>query len=83
MNRLRRPCGAPRRSQMGLALLSTICSIAFAQAAPGEAPDNATATRYGSGWQCNRGFREVSGACIAVKVSDNGYATKSPYGRAW
>src|SRR5438067_521041 len=31
-----------------------------------QVPANARATTWGKGWQCERGFREVSRACLAV-----------------
>jgi hypothetical protein len=65
------------------ALLTIIPSLAFAQGTPGEMPKNAHANSYGSGWECDRGYREISGACTAVKVPANAYATNRSYGRGW
>ncbi|MBB6305109.1 hypothetical protein [Rhizobium leucaenae] len=34
-------------------------------------PENAQASRYGLGWECNRGFRRQDDACFKVKLPDN------------
>ena len=40
-----------------------------AQASPSAIPDNARKRSYG--WDCNRGFRETGGNCVAVIVPAN------------
>lgn len=46
-------------------------------------PDNAHAKNYGSGWECDKGFREKNRGCIAIKVPDNAFPTNSNYGQGW
>lgn len=46
-------------------------------------PENARATSYGQGWECEQGYRRVKGACNPVKVPDNAYPTGNTYGRVW
>lgn len=65
------------------ALLVAGPDIAFAQGPSGAIPENARAKSYGGGWECNRGYRETKGACAAVKVPANAYATDTSYGRGW
>jgi hypothetical protein len=36
-------------------------------------PRNAYASRYGSGWECSRGFRQVEEACVPIRVPANAY----------
>ena len=50
-----------------------------AQASPSAIPDNARKRSYG--WDCNRGFRETGGNCVAVIVPANAYL--SPEGTSW
>ena len=50
-----------------------------AQASPSAIPDNARQRSYG--WDCNRGFRETAGNCVAVIVPANAYL--SPEGTSW
>lgn len=56
--------------------------VGFLVTAPGDAaaqsnaagiPKNAHAKEFGSGWLCNRGYREVKGACSAIKVPANAH----------
>jgi len=55
----------------------------FAKDSPVEIPKNAQAKSYGSGWECNRGFRETEGGCALEKIPPNAYPTKSSYGPVW
>ena len=66
--------------------------IGFLMTAPGDVsamknsagmPKNAHAKEYGSGWSCDRGYREVKGRCIAVKVPANAYPTDTSFSRGW
>jgi hypothetical protein len=57
--------------------------IAAAQGDAAAAPLNAHMKRYGSGWECDRGYREVNAACAAVEVPPNAYLADSSYGRGW
>ena len=66
-----------------LALQSAASGVALAQGDSAEIPENAHANSYGSGWQCDYGYRAVDEACVAVKVPENGYlAAASAYGLA-
>ena len=56
---------------------------AFAQTAALTMPENASAKRYGSGWECNIGFRLNENACVAVVVPQNAYETNRSYGSGW
>ena len=71
----------------GLALLFVFIMImhgtAFASDASKKIPENATAKRYGSGWECNAGFRESGGACAAIKIPANASANGQSYGKGW
>jgi len=57
--------------------------IAAAQGDAATVPLNAEMTRHGSGWKCDRGYREVNAACAAVEVPPNAYLADSSYGRGW
>ncbi len=45
------------------------------------APPNAHMTRYGDGWECDRGYRSVRGACVGIQVPANAYLDAT--GRGW
>jgi len=65
------------------ALLAAAPGLALAQSGATEMPQNARAISYGSGWECDPGFRELDGACAAVKAPANAYPTDTSYGRGW
>jgi hypothetical protein len=44
-------------------------------------PKNAIANAYGSGWECEHGFRRVSDACAAISLPANAYLDAS--GNRW
>jgi hypothetical protein len=73
-------------SYRALALTITVL-LHFASGAFGQTarpvPENAQASRYGSGWECNRGFRRQDDACFEVKLPDNAFLTHSSYGKGW
>ena len=66
-----------------IALLIAASGLVNAQVSLVDAPENASAKRYGAGWTCDRGYQEVDGACAAVKVPANAYPTNALYGSAW
>lgn len=66
-----------------LVILTAVPVRAFAKDGTVEIPEHASAKKYGSGWECDRGYREINGACAAVKVPANAYPTNVPYGRGW
>ena len=66
-----------------LALLVAVPDHAFGQGRSVGIPEHASAKRYGSGWECDRGYRVDKDACIAINVPSNGYLTDASYGSGW
>ena len=66
-----------------LALLATAPAVAFAQSSTVGVPENARAKAYGSGWECDPGYREVNGGCAGVEIPANAYPTNESYGSGW
>src|SRR5688572_18900159 len=66
-NRRRISCLAPL--VLGLAAWTALPVAA----APGEPPEHARVSRYGSGWDCNTGFRRVGDTCVQVVVPAHAY----------
>ena len=64
-----------------LALMAAAPGLVFSQGGSVELPENARAKSYGSGWECERGYREDNGACIAVIVAENAHLDSS--GNDW
>ncbi len=64
-----------------LALLAAVHGLVFAQAGSVELPDNALAKGYGSGWECERGYRAVNNACVTVNVAESAHLDSS--GNDW
>ena len=65
-------------------LLSGVLSSAgLVRNAAAATPENAHPKSYGTGWECNPGYREANGACGAVEVPANAYPTNDSYGRGW
>jgi len=68
----------------GLVIAVMLLSLpAFAQTAAQPMPENASAKKYASGWECNIGFRLNDDACVAVIVPQNAYETNRSYGPGW
>ena len=65
------------------AVLAVPAQLTLAQETKGAFPENATAKTYGSGWECDRGYRKIAGSCIAVALPTNAYLTDSSYGSGW
>jgi len=61
---------------VGLLLLAL---PAFAQ----PMPENARASSYGDGWECNIGYRLDGDICAAVVVPENAYETNRSHGAGW
>ena len=55
--------------------------VATAQADSVEAPTNSHAKRYGGGWECDWGYRNVDQSCVAVQVPPNAHLDYS--GDGW
>ena len=62
-------------------LLSVVSGVAATEAELAKMPMNAHAKRYGSGWDCDRGYEKVDQSCVAIEVPSNGYLNSS--GRDW
>src|SRR5882762_2930019 len=63
------------------ALLLAASGNVLSQADVSVFPANAHASRYGSKWECSRGFLKVEEACVAIKVPTNAYLNFS--GDGW
>lgn len=83
MSRMRRPRAISIHSLILLAALAAAHDVVFAQRDSVGMPENARAKSDGSGWECDRGYRELNGACAAVKAPANAYPTDTSYGRGW
>jgi len=58
-----------------------VCASMPVAAAPSALPDHALASRYGSGWDCKRGFRRVGDICAPITVPAHAYLDAS--GSSW
>ena len=65
------------------AMLVSIIVCTSAMASTPVLPDNAHEARYGEGWECNLGFREVENRCEAIDVPEHAFPTGSKYGAEW
>ena len=83
MNNTRRPRDIFMHALILLALLAAVPGLLFAQAGSVEIPENARAKTYGDVWECDRGYREVEKACVAIEVPANAYPTSTSYGSGW
>src|SRR5258708_30385048 len=75
--RLRRLCAA-----LPLLLLA-IPEGSRSQDLSKEVPLNAQAKRYGTGWECKRGFRWDGAACIGIKLPENAFLSETSYRSGW
>ena len=66
-----------------LMVIAGSTGFANAQGVEGTIPANASANTYGRGWQCDRGFSRIDGACAVVTLPENAYLTDSSYGVGW
>ena len=77
-----------RGAGAGLVLLTALfatqaaapVAVRGAETAPGM-PTNASADRYGTGWQCDRGYRPSEDACSLVTLPQNAHLDYS--GNDW
>lgn len=67
-----RRCESSARSVAVAVVLAMSCSIPLAPAGAMDAPPNAHPERFGSGWECDRGYQEDSGTCIATMLHRGG-----------
>lgn len=56
-------------------------ATAYAQARSSELPDNARKKGYGGGWECNDGFQEKAGTCVAIIIPEGAHLDYS--GNDW
>lgn len=64
-------------------LLLTIMLLVIAQIAKAQSsvPENAHINVFGNGWECNRGYRAVSGKCEPVQIPTNAHI--DVFGHGW
>jgi hypothetical protein len=78
---LRQTLGASIHALVFLAVLVSVPGVLIAKSRTVEIPENARAKNYGSGWECNRGYRAAGKRCVAVKTPANSFPTVSRYGQ--
>lgn len=66
-----------------LIVLSVLFFSGWAHGEDGAIPENAARAQFGSGWECDQGFRKVGQVCEKVSIPDNAYPTNRSYGSAW
>jgi hypothetical protein len=66
-----------------LALLLALPAPVSAQSGGVTIPENARAKGYGSGWECDRGYRVVGKECLAAQIPENAFSTNSTFGNGW
>lgn len=75
MARMRTPRAVSIHCLILISLLAAAPSVVLAQSTPVALPANAKAVAYGDGWECERGYRAVDDACVAVTLPDNAHLT--------
>ena len=82
----------PRHTRNRKHLLGDIIVIATAVLAPMAAlaqstgdpiPTNASANRFGSGWDCDQGYRKAGNGCEPIRAPANAVLSGTSYGRGW
>ena len=66
-----------------LTILFAPSRVVIADAGTAGLPEHAPSKSFGSGWECDGGYREVEGACAAVIIPTNAYPTNRSYGQGW
>ena len=64
-------------------LFASSASVAFSQDAAGATPPNAHARPYGTGWQCDFGYRETNASCLVIQAPANAHVAEFSLGRGW
>lgn len=85
METLPRKAPLPRLLARGGALAGVIAALAFpalAQDGTGPVPENGSARSYGSGWECNLGYRVDGDDCLAIDIPSTPTRPGSPMVRA-
>lgn len=78
-----------RRSLGRLLQVLAVAAIAFpavsmaADAPLSVIPENAHKESFGSGWQCDDGYRENKTACEPIVFPEYSYSTNRSYGKGW
>ena len=65
-----------------LMFTSALGSGAFGQSAK-PLPANSEAGRFGSDWECKRGFRRQDDSCLEVKLPNHAFLANTTYGKGW
>ncbi|WP_444455265.1 hypothetical protein ACTTAI_08295 [Rhodobacter capsulatus] len=77
----------PGRAALAAAVLAigtaSMAAPVCAQDGTGTPPEHAQKSSYGSGWDCEIGYRLQEGACLAIPLPDHAYATGRSYGTGW
>ena len=68
---------------MLLAVSTVSPSVLYAQSRAVGIPEHASASTYGTGWECDRGYQRVNGACAAIELPANAFLTIGSFGRGW
>jgi hypothetical protein len=64
-------------------ILMALPASVFALGSAAEVPENAHENNYGSGWECDPGFRMIKNSCAAITVPVNAYPTDVSFGQGW
>ena len=83
MSKIRQAPAISIHSLVLLALLAAVHGLVFAQDDSVELPENAHEKSYGGGWECDYGYRSISGICVAIDVPANGYLVDSSSRFGW
>lgn len=75
---------SPLQFLLILLILAVSPIAAHAQSSRAEMPVNASPNTYGSGWECDSGFRNNGGqTCEPITIPENAYLSGSTFGRGW
>lgn len=83
MSLSRRSVATLSRVMVAGILMSIALGPTSASDSSGRMPENASVNKYGSGWLCDHGYREIEGECKGIEIPANAYGTKTSYGRGW
>jgi hypothetical protein len=68
---------------LALSISLTAPEIMLAQTTAISLPENAHVKSYGTGWECDIGYREADGRCAAIVAPANSHLTTRSYGPGW
>ena len=66
-----------------LAFFTITQNFVYSQNTSANLPKNAHLSIYGTGWDCDIGYREIDNICEAIDLPENAYFTGSDFGRGW